>query len=184
MGNRLSKIYTRTGDDGTTGLANGDRITKTSPRIEAMGAVDELNSIIGLLITEPLPTATCEILSEIQHALFDLGGEISLPGEQLMNTNQVTRVEMILDEMNELLPPLKEFILPGGTRSAALCHQARSVCRRAERRLLALVGQQETAPVSAMYLNRLSDLFFVMARNLNARNGEADIFWRKSFKPN
>ena len=139
MGNRLSKIYTRTGDDGTTGLGDGTRVSKASPRVEVMGAVDELNSVIGLLMTESLPDSIRESLSAVQHALFDLGGEISIPGQQLVHNKQVTQIRKRAGlRMNESLSPLKDFILPGGTQPAALCHQARSVCRRAERRLLVL----------------------------------------------
>ena len=181
MGNRLSKIYTRTGDDGTTGLGDGARVSKTSPRVEAMGAVDELNSVIGLLMTESLPDSIRGALSAVQHALFDLGGEISLPGQQLVHNEQVTQIEHALDQMNEALSPLKDFILPGGTLPAALCHQARSVCRRAERRFLVLAEQQSVSVASTKYLNRLSDLLFVMARHLNQKAGVADVLWQKSF---
>ena len=181
MGNRLSKIYTRTGDDGTTGLGDGARVPKTSPRVEAMGAVDELNSVIGMLLTASLPDQIRETLSAIQHALFDLGGEISLPGQQLVHDEQVTQIENALDQMNEALSPLKDFILPGGTQPAALCHQARSVCRRAERRLLILAEEQLVSNVSTKYLNRLSDLLFVIARHLNQKDGVADVLWQKSF---
>ena len=181
MGNRLSKIYTRTGDDGTTGLGDGARVSKTSPRVEAMGAVDELNSVIGLLMTESLPDSIQGALSAVQHSLFDLGGEISLPGQELVHDEQVTQIENTLDQMNEPLSPLKDFILPGGTQAAALCHQARSVCRRAERRLLVLAEQQSMSKASTKYLNRLSDLLFVMARHLNQRDGVADVLWQKSF---
>ena len=181
MGNRLSKIYTRTGDDGTTGLGDGARVSKTSPRVEAMGAVDELNSVIGLLMTESLPDSIRDPLSAIQHALFDLGGEISLPGQELVHNDQVIQIENALDQMNEALSPLKDFILPGGTQPAALCHQARSICRRSERRLLALAEQQSVSNVSTKYLNRLSDLLFVMARHLNRRAGIADVLWQHSF---
>ena len=182
MGNRLSKIYTRTGDDGTTGLGDGARVSKTSPRVEAMGAVDELNSIIGLLMAESLPDSIRDTLSAVQHALFDLGGEISLPGQELVDNKQVIQIENALDQMNEPLSPLKDFILPGGTQPAALCHQARSVCRRAERRLLVLAEKQSASNVSSKYLNRLSDLLFVMARHLNQRAGVTDVLWRKSFE--
>ena len=181
MGNRLSKIYTRTGDDGTTGLGDGARVSKTSPRVEAMGAVDELNSIIGLLMAESLPDSIRDTLSAVQHALFDLGGEISLPGQELVDNKQVIQIENALDQMNEPLSPLKDFILPGGTQPAALCHQARSVCRRAERRLLVLAEKQSASNVSSKYLNRLSDLLFVMARHLNQRAGVTDVLWQKSF---
>ena len=180
MGNRLSKIYTRTGDDGTTGLGDGSRVPKTSPRVEAMGAVDELNSVIGLLMTASPAGSIQETLSAIQHALFDLGGEISLPGQKLVHNRQVTDIENTLDRLNNPLSPLKDFILPGGTQSAALCHQARSVCRRAERRLLALAEQQSVSNASIEYLNRLSDMLFVMARHLNKSAGVADVLWQKS----
>ena len=181
MGNRLSKIYTRTGDDGTTGLGDGTRVSKISPRVEAMGAVDELNSVIGLLMTEGLPDSIRSTLSAIQHSLFDLGGEISLPGQELLQNEQVTQIENTLDQMNEPLSPLKDFILPGGTQPAARCHQARSVCRRAERRLLVLAEQQSVSSTSIKYLNRLSDLLFVMARHLNQTAGVDDVLWQKSF---
>ena len=181
MGNRLSKIYTRTGDDGTTGLGDGARVSKTSPRVEAMGAVDELNSVIGLLMTESVPDSIRETLSAVQHTLFDLGGEISLPDQELVQNEQVTQIENTLDRMNEALLPLKDFILPGGTQPAAMCHQARSVCRRAERRMLVLAEQQSVSSTSTKYLNRLSDLLFVMARHLNQRAGVADVLWQKSF---
>ena len=181
MGNRLSKIYTRTGDDGTTGLGDGARVPKTSPRVEAMGAVDELNSVIGLLMTESLPDSIRGTLSAVQHSLFDLGGELSLPGQELVHDEQVTQIENTLDQMNEPLSPLKDFILPGGTQAAALCHQARSVCRRAERRLLILAEQQSVSKASTKYLNRLSDLLFVMARHLNRSAGVDDVLWQKSF---
>ena len=181
MGNRLSKIYTRTGDDGTTGLGDGARVPKTSPRVEAMGAVDELNSVIGLLMAESLPDSIRGTLSAVQHSLFDLGGELSLPGQELVHDEQVTQIENTLDQMNEPLSPLKDFILPGGTQAAALCHQARSVCRRAERRLLVLAEQQSVSNVSTKYLNRLSDLLFVMARHLNQSAGVGDVLWQKSF---
>ena len=182
MGNRLSKIYTRTGDDGTTGLGDGARVPKTSPRVEAMGAVDELNSVIGLLMTESLPDSIRGTLSAVQHSLFDLGGEISLPGQELVHDEQVTQIENTLDQMNEPLSPLKDFILPGGTQAAALCHQARSVCRRAERRLLVLAEQQSVSKASTKYLNRLSDLLFVMARHLNRSAGVDDVLWQNSFE--
>jgi cob(I)alamin adenosyltransferase len=182
MGNRLSKIYTRTGDDGTTGLGDGARVSKTSPRVEAMGAVDELNSVVGFLMTESVPDAIRETLSTVQHTLFDLGGEISLPGQELVQNKQVTKIENTLDRMNEPLSPLKDFILPGGTRPAALCHQARSVCRRAERQLLVLAEQQSVSNTSIKYLNRLSDLLFVIARHLNQTAGVDDVLWQKSFE--
>ena len=181
MGNRLSKIYTRTGDDGTTGLADGERVPKTSARIEAMGTVDELNSVIGLLISETERESLLSLLSNIQHSLFDLGAEISLPNQELLSDDQIGNIERFLDSMNEKLPPLKDFVLPGGARAAALCHQARSVCRRAERRMLALGMQEEISSVSTKYLNRLSDLLFVMARTFNRQNNQPDVLWKKSF---
>ncbi|MBL10376.1 MAG: ATP:cob(I)alamin adenosyltransferase [Acidiferrobacteraceae bacterium] len=184
MGNRLSKIYTRTGDDGTTGLADGTRVLKTSARIGAMGDVDELNSIIGLLITEPSTQHNLVILSDVQNSLFDIGGELALPNQNLVSEEKVSQVEELLDSMNSALPPLKEFILPGGSRAAAICHQARSVCRRAERRLLALSAEEVISEITLRYINRLSDLLFVMARTLNKDAKHPDVFWNKPFNDN
>jgi cob(I)alamin adenosyltransferase len=180
MGHRLSKIYTRTGDAGTTGLSNGSRVTKDSARIEAIGAVDELNSHIGVILAEAaLPEDVRDCLTGVQHDLFDLGGELSIPGHDIMTAAQVTRLETTLDTWNSELAPLKEFILPGGTRAAALTHVARAVCRRAERTLAAL-GHAETLPPQAMpYVNRLSDLLFVLARTLNQRAGHGDVLWQQ-----
>ena len=178
MGNRLSKIYTRTGDDGTTGMGDGSRFEKDDPRIEAIGAVDELNSTTGFLLTHELPDAVRTSLTTIQHRLFDIGGEFSIPGTTIITAEQVEQLEQILDELNADLPPLKEFILPGGTKSAAACHLARAVCRRAERRSYSLGKQASINPASLKYLNRLSDLLFVMARYLNKQAGEADVFWQ------
>src|SRR5688572_14369173 len=138
MGNRLSRIYTRTGDGGTTGLADGSRVAKDAPRIEAIGAVDELNSAIGALLAEKLPRALRDPLSGVQHDLFDLGGELSVPGHTIMTAAHVTRLEQLLDRLNAALPPLKDFVLPGGSRAAACAHLARAVCRRAERRVVTL----------------------------------------------
>ncbi|MBO67568.1 MAG: ATP:cob(I)alamin adenosyltransferase [Acidiferrobacteraceae bacterium] len=180
MGNRLSKIYTRTGDDGSTGLGDGSRVSKTGARIEAMGAVDELNSVIGLLMTESLPDVLDTTLSNIQHTLFNLGGEIALPGHQLLREEQVHHIERVLDELNDPLPPLKEFILPGGSRAASFCHQARSVCRRAERRLIILAEKESFSAISLSYVNRLSDLFFVMARTINSHADIPDVSWEPS----
>jgi len=177
MGNRLSKIYTRTGDDGTTGMGDGSRVEKDDPRIEAIGAVDELNSTTGFLLTHELPDAVRTSLTTIQHRLFDIGGEFSIPGTTVITTEQVEQLEQILDELNADLPALKEFILPGGTASAAACHMARAVCRRAERRSYSLSKQASVNPASLKYLNRLSDLLFVMARHLNQQAGEPDVFW-------
>jgi len=178
MGFRLSKIYTRTGDDGTTGLGDGARVPKHSARIEALGAIDELNSQLGLLLTEPgLPTAMQTMLTHIQHELFELGGELSIPNYTRIDAAMVTQLERELDALNDALPPLKEFILPGGSRAAALCHVARAVCRRAERRLAALAQQEAVSPAALMYLNRLSDLLFVLCRALNQALGVPDVLW-------
>ena len=182
MGNRLSKIYTRTGDDGTTGLGDGSRVPKTDPRVEAMGAIDELNSVIGLLMTENLPDDIDQCFTGIQHTLFDLGGELSIPGYSLVKTQDVARLEETLDKLNAHLTPLKEFILPGGCRSAAFCHQARSVCRRVERRLLAVNDETPVSATSLAYVNRLSDLLFVTARSLNRAAGHSDVLWHHERK--
>ena len=178
MGNRLSKIYTRTGDDGTTGMGDGSRVEKDDPRIEAIGAVDELNSTTGFLLTHELPDAVRASLTGIQHRLFDIGGEFSIPGTTIITNEQVEQLEQTLDELNADLPALKEFILPGGTRAASACHVARAVCRRAERRSYSLGKQANINPASLRYLNRLSDLLFVMARFLNKQAGEHDVFWQ------
>lgn len=179
MGNRLSKIYTRTGDAGTTGLGDGTRVPKQSPRIEAIGAVDELNSHVGVLLAEPLDDDVRALLTAIQHDLFDLGGELSIPGYTAIRDEHVTQLESALDRHNDDLPPLKEFILPGGSRAAALCHVARAVCRRAERRVVALSQAETVSPLCQRYLNRLSDLLFVLCRVCNRRAGVADVYWRK-----
>ena len=179
MGNRLSKIYTRTGDDGTTGLGDGSRIAKDDARIEAMGAVDELNSALGLIRSETLPDDIAAALSEIQHNLFDLGGELSIPGYQLVTSEAIAGLEKELDRLNAELDPLKEFILPGGTRAAAWCHLARSICRRAERRVVSLAAQTELTGIPRQYLNRLSDYLFVLSRYLNKAAGEQDVLWNR-----
>lgn len=180
MGHRLSKIYTRTGDNGTTGLGDGTRVPKDHARVEAFGTVDELNSVLGLLLTEPLPDAIRAWLMEVQNTLFDLGGELSIPGYSLLTEQRITALEHILDELNRELPPLKEFILPGGTRAAALCHLARAVCRRTERRVFTLLRDGGPRHLSLVYLNRLSDLLFVVARSLNKAAGEPETLWRRS----
>lgn len=177
MGHRLSKIYTRTGDDGSTGLGDGSRVKKTSERIEAIGAVDELNSVIGVLLVHEVPPELRHLLTDIQHELFDLGGELSIPGQTTISDNQVRRLENALDGLNQNLPPLKEFILPGGSEAAATCHVARAVCRRAERRVVRLGEVEKTNPATAGYLNRLSDLLFVIARVLNVHAGRSDVLW-------
>jgi cob(I)alamin adenosyltransferase len=179
MANRLTKIYTRTGDAGTTGLADGSRVAKDAARIEAIGAVDELNSALGVLLAEPLGEDIRAGLEAVQHDLFDLGGELSVPGHPVMREAQVARLEALLDELNGALPPLKNFILPGGVRAAGLAHLARAVCRRAERRLVALARAEPVPPVMLQYLNRLSDLLFVLARVLNRRAGAPDVLWRQ-----
>jgi len=180
MGHRLSKIYTRTGDDGTTGLANGERIDKCDERVEAFGTVDETNSVLGLLLAEPeVPRAMRACLTRIQHELFEIGAELSMPGYLTIGAAQVSALERDLDELNADLPPLKEFVLPGGNRAAATCHVARTLCRRAERRAWAA---SKITPLNAdllRYLNRLSDLLFVMARCLARQNGGQETLWQR-----
>lgn len=185
MGNRLSKIYTKTGDEGTTGLGDGNRIAKTDPRVEAMGDVDELNSLIGMLICVlPQPANTEFRLQEelllIQHDLFDLGGELSIPGSSLLPDDSVDRLETMIDRYNEPLPALKEFILPGGSAAAAQCHLARAVCRRAERRVVGLNLDSEVTNTALRYINRLSDLLFVVARVISRMDGGAEVNWDRS----
>ena len=179
MANRLSKIYTRTGDSGSTGLGDGSRVSKDSKRIEAIGAVDELNSALGVLLAEPIPDNVRADLHDIQHDLFDLGGELSIPGYTSLGPQHVARLEKQLDRYNADLPPLKEFIRPGGSRSAALCHVARVVCRRAERRVITLSSAETLSPSLQHYLNRVSDLLFVLCRVLNRAAGVADVYWQK-----
>lgn len=179
MGNRLTRIYTRTGDDGSTGLGDGSRTGKESPRVEAMGEVDELNSVIGLLLTEHMPDNLAATLTDIQHDLFDLGGELCIPGHTLLKMERIAWLESILDGLNDPLPPLKEFILPGGTRKAALCHLARTVCRRAERRVIALKRDETVSDAVVQYLNRLSDLLFVLARTFNRIENRPDVLWKR-----
>lgn len=178
MGNRLSKIYTRTGDDGSTGLGDGSRVPKDSARVEAYGSVDELNSTIGMVLAEKMPASLREILQNVQHELFDLGSELCMPGYEAIADEHVKRLENSLDLLNQDLPALKEFILPGGGRAAAACHLARTVCRRAERRVHTLASEEEIRMEGMRYLNRLSDLLFVAARVLaRFENGE-EIMWR------
>lgn len=179
MGNRLSKIVTRTGDGGTTGLGDGSRVDKDSLRIGAIGEVDELNSHLGVLMCEALPDDVRAALTEIQHDLFDLGGELCLPGHTLVSEAQVARLDDWLAHYNAGLPRLKEFILPGGTRAAALAHVARTVCRRAERSVVALGHREPVADAPRHYLNRLSDLLFVLARVLNRAGGGSDVLWQR-----
>ena len=179
MATRLTRIYTRTGDGGTTGLADGSRVAKDAPRIEAIGAVDELNSALGVLLAESLPDAARACLHETQHDLFDLGGELSVPGHPIMSKAHVERLERELERFNAGLPSLKDFVLPAGTRAAALAHLARTVCRRAERRVVTLSRKQKVAPALPAYLNRLSDLLFVLARELNRAAGRPDVLWQQ-----
>ena len=177
MGHRLSKIYTRTGDNGTTGLGDGSRVDKDHLRIEAFGTVDELNSHIGVIVAYPLPDKVKDCLANIQHDLFDLGGELCVPGYQSINTNYVTRLETILDEFNANLPALKEFILPAGGLATAQCHVARTVCRRAERRIYSLNKIEAVNPDSLSYINRLSDLLFVIARVCARFENGQEVLW-------
>jgi cob(I)alamin adenosyltransferase len=179
MANRLTRIYTRTGDAGTTGLGDGSRVAKDSLRIEAIGAVDELNSALGVLLAEPLGDDLQRSLLDVQHDLFDLGGELSIPGHTSIGEAHVKRLESELDRHNASLGPLKDFILPGGARPAALCHVARTVCRRAERRVVALASAEQVSALPQRYLNRLSDLLFVLCRVLNREAGVADVLWQK-----
>lgn len=182
MGNRLTKIYTRTGDTGTTGLGDGSRVAKDAPRIHALGDVDELNSCLGVLLCEDLPEATRGELLRIQHDLFDLGGELCIPGYQNISVEQVGRLEVLLDRYNANLTPLANFILPGGSRAASLAHLARTVCRRAERGVVALGGVEEVSEPVRQYLNRLSDLLFVLGRALNRHAGGSDVLWQQRDK--
>mgnify|MGYP000916694823 FL=1 len=179
MGHRLSKIYTRTGDAGTTGLGNGNRVSKNSLRIHTLGEVDEANAAIGILLCEELPEDVRTLLTNVQHDLFDLGGEVCIPGMEMITARQVDHLETELDRFNDDLEPLKDFILPGGTRAAALCHQARTVCRRAERMIVALGQEESVNDAPRQYLNRLSDLLFVLGRVLNRAGGRGDVMWEK-----
>jgi cob(I)alamin adenosyltransferase len=179
MGRRLTRIVTRTGDKGTTGLADGSRVAKDAARIEAIGAVDELNSVLGVLLAEELPDAVREDLTRIQHELFDLGGELSLPGHIALGEEHVARLEQAIEKLNSGLPPLDNFVLPGGSRAAALAHLARTVCRRAERRVVALSRGEAIPPFALRYLNRLSDALFVLARALNRHAGIPDVLWNQ-----
>jgi len=179
MGHRLSRIVTRTGDAGTTGLGDGSRVAKDSSRIEAIGCVDELNSSLGVLLAEALPEAVAADLTDVQHDLFDLGGELSIPGHVAMSDAHVEQIEAHVERYNAQLSPLKEFVLPGGTRAAALAHVCRTVCRRAERSIVHLAGSEPVSDAARKYLNRLSDLLFVLARTLNVSAGRDDVLWQK-----
>ncbi len=179
MGNRLSKLYTRTGDDGTTGLGNGTRIDKTDLRIEAMGDVDELNATIGLVLTTDMDAHLNKVFTRVQHDLFNIGGELALPDQAILKEDNVSQLEAQIDAYNTDLAPLKEFILPGGSTGAAYCHLARTVCRRAERTMIRLSQADSVSAPSLQYLNRLSDFLFVACRVLNRTAGIEDIFWQQ-----
>lgn len=181
MGNRLSKITTRTGDDGATGLAGNTRVGKDHPRIEVMGEVDELNSHIGLLLTDTLPDEIRVLLTQVQQNLFNLGGELAMPGFKGITEDRVTLLDEAITRYNAELSPLKEFVLPGGSRAAAQAHVCRTVCRRAERRLVALSNSESLSPLLVQYLNRLSDLLFVLARVLNQGNEPEQ--WKRHTDP-
>ena len=178
MGNRLSQIATRTGDDGTTGLGDNTRVSKNSLRVHAMGDVDELNSQIGVLLCEPMPTPVRDLLVEVQHQLFNLGGELSMPGFTLLKAEALLQLDNALAEYNAALPRLAEFILPAGTRAASLAHVCRTVARRAERAVVALGANEQLNDALRQYLNRLSDLLFVLARVLNRMDGGDDVYWK------
>jgi cob(I)alamin adenosyltransferase len=182
MGKRLTKIYTRTGDGGETGLADGRRVAKDNARIEAMGAVDELNSAIGMLLCESLPQDIRGCLLQVQNDLFDLGGELSVPGHPVLEKARITALEQALDHYNADLPALQNFILPGGSRAAACAHVARTVCRRAERRVVTLAAVETPPEFACRYLNRLSDLLFVLSRVLNKQAGQPDVLWQQTRK--
>jgi cob(I)alamin adenosyltransferase len=180
MGHRLSKIMTRTGDDGTTGLGNGSRVPKDALRVEAMGSVDELNCALGVLMSGGVPLAGApDCLIEIQHDLFDLGGELAIPGTQLIDAERVAWLETQAEQFNAALPPLKEFVLPGGGAAASACHVARAICRRAERRCWALSRSESVGSAALAYLNRLSDLLFVLARVLARAHSGGEPLWQR-----
>ena len=179
MGHRISRIYTRSGDAGQTGLGDGRRVAKNDLRIQAIGEVDETNSVIGLLLAETLPGDVRELLTGVQHELFDLGGELCIPGAAMISAQQVQRLEKAIDRYNGELEPLKDFILPGGSRAAAQAHHARTVCRRAERALVTLAQAEAVNEAPRRYINRLSDLLFVLGRSLNRADGRGDVLWQK-----
>lgn len=179
MGNRLSKLYTRTGDDGTSGLSDGSRIPKNHSRMNAMGSVDELNSVIGLMICKLDDSDLSAFYAGVQHDLFNIGGEISMPGHSFIAAEKVDALEAKIDQFNESVPPLKDFILPGGSEAAAICHMARATARRAERDLVSLHQEEPVHETTRRYLNRLSDLLFATARIINQQLGEPDVLWKK-----
>ena len=179
MGNRLSRIYTRTGDDGTTGLGDGQRVRKDDARVEAYGTVDEANSAIGLVLSVPgVPADVARCLTEVQHDLFDLGGELCIPGTSVVKAARIAELEQVLDTFNDPLPPLKDFILPGGGPAAAACHLARTITRRAERCVWTLAATEQVNGEVPKYLNRLSDLLFVIARVLARHEHGSEVLWR------
>ena len=178
MGNRLSKIYTRTGDGGTTGLGDGSRIAKDSARVAAYGTVDEANSAIGLVLAADIQSDIADLLTKVQHQLFDLGGELCIPGHAAIHEADISALEVALDRFNDPLPPLKEFILPGGGEAAARCHLARTIVRRAERETVTLARHETVRAEAIGYLNRLSDLLFVLARVLARASGHGEVLWK------
>ena len=178
MGNRLSKIYTRTGDDGSTGLGDGTRVGKDSARVTAYGTVDEANSSIGVVLATQVPDDIRVLLTRVQHQLFDLGGELCIPGHSAITAADIDALEQQLDQFNEALPPLKEFILPAGGEAAARCHLARTIVRRAERETVTLARHDAVRPEAIRYLNRLSDLLFVLARVLARADGQGEVLWK------
>jgi cob(I)alamin adenosyltransferase len=178
MANRLTRIVTRTGDDGSTGLGDGSRVRKDSARVEVMGNLDELNSAIGVVRAEILPTRVEKALATVQNDLFDLGGEICIPGRAALWEAHLHEIDALLEALREPLPALRDFVLPGGTRAAAACHLARAVCRRAERSLVALGRVESVSDLSIQYLNRLSDMLFLAARTINAAAGAAEPMWK------
>jgi cob(I)alamin adenosyltransferase len=177
MGHRLSKIYTRTGDDGSTGLGDGTRVAKDSVRVTAYGTVDETNSVIGVVLACDLPEDVRETLTRVQHQLFDLGGELCIPGHAAIDDADIEHLENTLDRFNANLPALKDFILPGGGMAAAQCHLARTICRRAEREVVTLASLESVRPQAVRFLNRLSDLLFVLARVLARHCGHGEVLW-------
>ncbi len=182
MGNRLSKIYTRTGDDGSTGLGDGNRVDKDSDRIEAIGTIDELNSTIGMVLSHNIPESISALLSRLQHELFDLGGELCIPNHSIINAEHIKQLENNLDKLNSELPVLKEFILPAGGKATSCCHLARTVCRRAERVIVRLAKTQEISSTLCAYINRLSDFLFVLARTLAHYENGQEILWQPHIK--